>query len=221
MWGTLIQTWRLHAFNPRPNNPTGRSEPGLNSKAFQLLQENKSVFLLNKSCSYGISFLYTCYLYKVTVNIAIYFLEYFQLSFFLLHLWNVGTTEEKYINGETPVKIITEFQLYKLKISSGQLLKQGNTTCKTSAACVDTYLWTFLQLKTKRIIMSKSSHTELLFLNFFSLVFQHLIQIWSPVFTIMGQWSQEQKIKYFKQTSIPLSTKVSAEQRHRHITTWI
>lgn len=47
---------------------------------------------------------------------------------------------EKYINGETPVKIITEFQLYKLKISSGQLLKQGNTTCKTSAACVDTYL---------------------------------------------------------------------------------
>lgn len=55
----------------------------LNSKAFQLLQENKSVFLLNKSCSYGISFLYTCCLYKVTVNIAIYFLEYFQLSFFL------------------------------------------------------------------------------------------------------------------------------------------
>lgn len=83
VWGTLIQTWRLHTFNPRPNNPTGRSEPGLNSKAFQLLQENKSVFLLNKSCSYGISFLYTCYLYKVTVNIAIYFLEYFQLSFFL------------------------------------------------------------------------------------------------------------------------------------------
>lgn len=59
------------------------SEPRLNSKAFQLLQENKSVFLL-KSCSYGISFLYTCYLYKVTVNIAISFLEYFQL--FLLHL---------------------------------------------------------------------------------------------------------------------------------------
>lgn len=152
------------------------SEPGLNSKAFQLLQENKSVFLL-KSCSYGISFLYTCYLYFL---------------FFLLHLWNVGTTEEKYINGEKPVKIITEFQLYKLKISSGQLLKQGNTTCKTSAACVDTYLWTFLQLKAKSIIMSKCSHTQLLFLNFFSLVFQHLIQLWSPVFTIMGQWSQEQ-----------------------------